>query len=141
MGRKMAYMTETDALDEELTRTTPGVDFGKPDVFIRQRELLGVLNPIVPDYILARALSTHQTPAQIIGEPMGKNSRRSTGLTIKVTQWRLAPTIQYGLGEPSSHTTVCTVRYTYGTVLTQNKNRVITGPLRYRYGQIGCRSH
>jgi hypothetical protein len=66
----MAYMTEAeaDALDEELTRTTPRVDFSKPDVFIRQRELLNVLNPAVADYILTRALSTHQTPAQIIGE-------------------------------------------------------------------------
>jgi len=43
----MAYMTEeeADALDEELTRTTPKVDFSKPDIFIRQRELLNILNP------------------------------------------------------------------------------------------------
>jgi hypothetical protein len=70
----MAYMTEAeaDALDEELTRTTPKVDFSKPDVFIRQRELLNVLNPTVADYILTRALSTHQTPAQIIGELVGE---------------------------------------------------------------------
>jgi hypothetical protein len=66
----MAYMTEeeADALDEELTRVTPRVDFTKPDVFIRQRELLNVLNPIAADYILTRALATHRAPAQIIGE-------------------------------------------------------------------------
>ncbi|MDR0494563.1 MAG: hypothetical protein LBG95_02900 [Treponema sp.] len=66
----MAYMTEeeADTLDEELTRTTPKVDFSKPDIFIRQRELLNVLNPTAADYILTRALSTHQTPAQVIGE-------------------------------------------------------------------------
>jgi hypothetical protein len=66
----MAYMTEeeADALDEELTRITPRVDFNKPDVFIRQRELLNVLNPIAADYIMTRALATRQTPAQIIGE-------------------------------------------------------------------------
>jgi hypothetical protein len=66
----MAYMTEeeADALDEELTRTIPKVDFGKPDVFIRQRELPNVLNSAVADYIMTRALATHQTPAQIIGE-------------------------------------------------------------------------
>jgi hypothetical protein len=31
----MAYMTEeeADALDEELTRTTPKADFSKPDIF------------------------------------------------------------------------------------------------------------
>ena len=66
----MAYMTdeEADALDEELTRTIPKVDFTKPDVFVRQRELLNVLNPAAADYIVTRALATHQTPAQIIGE-------------------------------------------------------------------------
>jgi len=66
----MAYMTEeeADALDEELTRTTPKVDFSKPDIFIRQRELLNVLKPTAADYIITRALATHQTPAQIIGE-------------------------------------------------------------------------
>jgi len=66
----MAYMTEeeADALDEELTRTTPRVDFNKPDIFVRQRELLNVLNPVAADYIMTRALATRQTPAQIIGE-------------------------------------------------------------------------
>jgi hypothetical protein len=66
----MAYMTEeeADALDEELTRTIPKVDFSKPDIFIRQRELLNVLNPTAADYIMTRALATHQTPAQIIGD-------------------------------------------------------------------------
>ena len=66
----MAYMTEeeADALDEELTRTLPRVNFDKPDIFIRQRELLNILNPSAADYIITRALATHQTPAQIIGE-------------------------------------------------------------------------
>ena len=66
----MAYMTEeeADALDEELTRTTPKVNFSKPDIFLRQRELLTILNPTAADYIMTRALSTHQTPAKIISE-------------------------------------------------------------------------
>jgi hypothetical protein len=66
----MAHMTEeeADALDEELTRTIPKVDFSKSDIFIHQRELLNILTPTVADYILTRALSTHQTPAQVIGE-------------------------------------------------------------------------
>jgi len=66
----MAYMTEeeADALDEELTRTIPKVNFNKPDVFIRQREMLNLLNPAAADYIMTRALATHQTPAQIISE-------------------------------------------------------------------------
>jgi hypothetical protein len=64
----MAYMTEeeADALDEELTRTIPRVDFNKPDIFIRQRELLNVLEPAAADYIMSRALATRQTPASII---------------------------------------------------------------------------
>ena len=36
---------EADALDEELTRTIPKVDFSKPDTFMRPRELLNVLEP------------------------------------------------------------------------------------------------
>ena len=70
----MAEMTEeeADALDEELTRTIPKVDFSKPDIFIRQRELLNVLNPAAADYIITRALATHKTPAQIISELVGK---------------------------------------------------------------------
>ena len=66
----MAFMTEeeADALDEELTRTIPKVDFNKPDIFIRQRELLNLLNPTAADYIMTRALVTHKTPAQIINE-------------------------------------------------------------------------
>jgi len=70
----MPYMTEeeADALDEELTRTIPKVDFAKPDIFIRQRELLNVLSPTAADYIMTRALSTNKTPAQIIGELVGE---------------------------------------------------------------------
>jgi len=66
----MAYMTEeeADALDEELTRTIPKVDFSKHDIFIYQRELLNILKPTAADYIMTRALATHQMPIQIIGE-------------------------------------------------------------------------
>ena len=70
----MPYMTEeeADSLDEELTRTIPKVDFSKPDIFIRQRELLNILNPTAADYIMTRALATRKTPAQIIGELVGE---------------------------------------------------------------------
>ena len=63
---------EANALDEELTRNTPRVDFSKPDIFIRQRELLNMLKPAATDYIMTRALATHQTPVQIIGELVGE---------------------------------------------------------------------
>jgi len=70
----MAYMTEeaAAALDEELTRNPPRVDFSKPDIFMRQRELLNMLKPAAADYIMTRALATHQTPVQIIGELVGE---------------------------------------------------------------------
>ena len=66
----MAYMTEEEAakLDEEFTRITPRVDFNKPDIFIRQRELINILKPSTADFIITRALATHQTPAQVISE-------------------------------------------------------------------------
>ena len=66
----MAHMTEeeADALDEELTRTTPKVDFSKSDIYIHQRAFMNTLNPAAADYIMTRALATHKTPAQIIGE-------------------------------------------------------------------------
>jgi len=66
----MALMTEEEAvaLDEELTRTTPKVDFSKPDIYIHQRAFMNSLNPAAADYIMTRALATHKTPAQIIGE-------------------------------------------------------------------------
>jgi hypothetical protein len=63
---------EVNALDEELTRTIPKVDFSKPDIFIRQRELLNILKSAVADYIMIRALATHQTPAPIINELVGE---------------------------------------------------------------------
>ena len=66
----MAYMTEeeADSLDDELTNTTPKVDFGKPDIFLKQRELLSILKPSAADYIITRVLAAHQTPVQIISE-------------------------------------------------------------------------
>jgi hypothetical protein len=70
----MAEMTEKEAdeLDERLTRTTPTVDFGKPGVFARQRELLNVLNPVASDYILTRAMASHKMPSQIISDMVNK---------------------------------------------------------------------
>jgi len=65
----MADMTdaEYDTLDELWTRTTPKVDFSRPGVFARQRALLDVLDKVAADYIVARAVVTDQTPAEVIG--------------------------------------------------------------------------
>ena len=66
----MAFMTEEEAaaLDEEITRNAPKVDFNKSDIFIQQREFLNLLKPTAADYIITRALATHKTPIQIISE-------------------------------------------------------------------------
>ena len=66
----MAYMTEeeAEALAEEMERIPPKVDFSKPDIFLKQRELLSILKPATADYIITRALATHRTPVQIISE-------------------------------------------------------------------------
>ena len=63
-------MTEEEAaaLDEEITRNAPKVDFSKPDVFIQQREFLNLLKPTAADYIITRAFATHKTPVQVISE-------------------------------------------------------------------------
>jgi hypothetical protein len=60
---------EADYWDEFFTKNPPTVDPSKKGgYFSRQRELLGVLDKTVADYILDRADSTHTTPAQIIGQ-------------------------------------------------------------------------
>ena len=51
-----------------MTRNAPIVDFNKPDIFLKQRELLSLLKPSAADYIMTRALATHKTPVQIISE-------------------------------------------------------------------------
>jgi len=59
---------EYDALDEELTRTVPKIVSNGND-WISQREMrfLG-LNNITVNYLLAKAMANHKSPAQIIDE-------------------------------------------------------------------------
>jgi hypothetical protein len=60
---------EADALDKQLTETTPKLTT-IPGVFARQRALLDALDALdalAANYILTRAEATHNTPAQIIG--------------------------------------------------------------------------
>ena len=66
----MPYMTEEEAdlPDEELAKNIPKVNFNKPDVYIKQRELLNVLSSTAADYIVTRSIASQKTPAQIISE-------------------------------------------------------------------------
>jgi hypothetical protein len=65
----MARMTEQEAdeLDELLTRTTPELT-DVPGMFERQDNLLNALDRVSANYILTKATSTGQTPAQVIGK-------------------------------------------------------------------------
>jgi hypothetical protein len=62
---------EYDALDEELTRSTPKLTT-IPGVFAAQRILLSALDPVAANYIQTKAETAGQTPAQIIGELVRK---------------------------------------------------------------------
>jgi hypothetical protein len=58
---------EYDALDDYYTENPPKVDPAKQGgFFIRQRELLDVLDRVSADYIMTRAISTNKMPAQIM---------------------------------------------------------------------------
>ncbi|MDR2375385.1 MAG: hypothetical protein LBD96_02990 [Treponema sp.] len=70
----MASMTEAeaDALDELWTKTTPAIDAGKPGYFTQHMAHLVEVDDLTSAYIRAKADSTHQTPAQIIGHLVRK---------------------------------------------------------------------
>jgi hypothetical protein len=69
-GRDMTD-AEYDALDEELTRTTPKLT-AVPGVFAAQRILLSSLDALAANYIQAKAEAAHTTPSHIIGELVRK---------------------------------------------------------------------
>jgi hypothetical protein len=64
-------MTEEEAKfwDEYYTKNPPKIDPSKRGgVFTRQSELIGALDKVSAEYIMARAMSTNKMPLQIIGE-------------------------------------------------------------------------
>ena len=65
----MAHMTEAeaDALDELWTKTTPAIDVSTPGYFTQNMAHLVEVDELTAAWIRAKADSTHQTPAQIIG--------------------------------------------------------------------------
>jgi hypothetical protein len=71
----MLDMTEEeyDALDEELTRTTPKVSGdGKSGFFMRHRGEVVLLDNVSAAYLRAKSDATHKTPTEIIGELIRK---------------------------------------------------------------------
>jgi hypothetical protein len=59
---------EGEALDEYYTAHLPVTDPSKGGVTTRQRFRMIALDRLSEDYLLTRALATHKTPTQIIGE-------------------------------------------------------------------------
>jgi hypothetical protein len=70
----MAEMTEeeADALDEYYTRNPPKVDPAKKGTgFFTRRKAAGhtiTVDDLSADYLMTKAMATHKTPAEIIGE-------------------------------------------------------------------------
>jgi hypothetical protein len=64
----MPMMTEAEAeaLDEELTRTTPAVNPNMRGVTARKGFKTVTIDDFSADYITARALATRQTPEEVI---------------------------------------------------------------------------
>ena len=69
----MAIMTEeeADALDEELTRTTPRVNPDVRGVTTRKGFKMMLVDDFSAEYITSKALATGQSPEEIIHEMIG----------------------------------------------------------------------
>jgi hypothetical protein len=70
----MAQMTEEEAarLDELYTRTTPKIDPDRPGIFARQKEMAVVLDSFTSKYLMAKAIATKRSPAELISDIVRK---------------------------------------------------------------------
>ncbi|GHV93282.1 hypothetical protein AGMMS50268_37850 [Spirochaetia bacterium] len=59
---------EGNALDEYFTTHIPVTDPSKGGVTTRQGFSMVALDPLSEDYLMTRAIATHKTPTEIIGE-------------------------------------------------------------------------
>ncbi|GMO58994.1 MAG: hypothetical protein Ta2A_04690 [Treponemataceae bacterium] len=66
----MAELTEKDydALDEFLTRTTPNVPPNRRSYLAQKGNRLVALDDLSEDYLMTKALASHKTPTEIIGD-------------------------------------------------------------------------
>jgi hypothetical protein len=63
---------EYDALDEYYTKNPPKVDPAKNGGFAKQSFRMVALDQLSEDYLMTRAMATHKTPTEIIGELVRK---------------------------------------------------------------------
>jgi hypothetical protein len=70
----MKEMTEeeADALDEYYTKNLPQFDPSKNGGFAKNSFRMIALDRLSEDYLLTKALATHKTPTEIIGELVRK---------------------------------------------------------------------
>jgi len=74
----MSDMTEQEAweLDELLTKTTPEISSTEEGPFIKQRNMMVILDQLSAQYLTAKMLETQQSPTEIIS----KLIRREIGI-------------------------------------------------------------
>jgi hypothetical protein len=70
MEEFMKEMTdeEADALDDYYTKNPPKVDPSKNGGFATKSFRMFAVDRLSEDYLLTRAIATHKTPTEIIGE-------------------------------------------------------------------------
>ena len=59
---------EADALDEYYTKNPPKVDPSKNGGFATKSFRMVALDRLSEDYLLTKAIATHRTPTEIIGD-------------------------------------------------------------------------
>ena len=59
---------EADALDEYYTKNPPKVDLSKNGGFAKKSFRMIALDSLSEEYLLTRAIATHKTPTELIGE-------------------------------------------------------------------------
>jgi hypothetical protein len=66
----MTKMTEHEAnrLDELYTETTPKVNFEKPGIFAKQKDLLVSLDSFTARYIISKSIATKKSPNELISD-------------------------------------------------------------------------
>ncbi|MDR3337300.1 MAG: hypothetical protein LBT16_08865 [Treponema sp.] len=71
----MAEMTEeeADALDELWTKTTPPIRKGEGGFFTERRTRMLVLDETTARILNAKAMATHQTPAELVATLIRKD--------------------------------------------------------------------
>ena len=70
---------EADELDELLTKTIPETDPNIQGPFIKNREKIIILDAFSAEYLKARMMATHQTPAALIHNMIRREMAQSAG--------------------------------------------------------------